>query len=66
MKVKSPLANVKGVSSVVLTVLMLATGTSLTGVTSIFIVAATVPLPLSLTGKSKVANGEPFWLAGGV
>ena len=45
VKVKSPEAKLSGVSSLVLTVLMLATGTSLTAVTSIFMVAATVPAP---------------------
>ena len=55
-----------GVSSLVLTVLLLATGTSLTAVTSMFIVAATVPAPLSLTRKSKEAKAKPFWLVGGV
>ena len=66
MKVKSPEAKLSGVSSLVLTVLSLATGTSLTALTSMVMVAATVPLPLSLTWKSKEANAKPFWLAGGV
>ena len=64
VKVKSPLAKLSGVSSLVLTVLTVATGTSLTGVTSMSMVAATAPLPPSLTVKSNVANGQAVLVVG--
>ena len=49
-----------------LTVFAVATGTSLTAVTSMLICAAAIPLPASLTMKSNVASGAPFALAAGV
>ena len=47
-------------------VFAVATGTSLTAVTFMFICAVVTPAPASLTLKSKVANGEPLEFVAGV
>ena len=63
---KSDNANVLAVSSLVVTLLASATGTSFTAVTLIVIVAATVPLAESFTLKSNVLRAAPLALAAGV
>ena len=63
---KSDTANVFAVSSFVVTLLTRATGASLTALTLIFIVAATVPLPSSFALKENEPLAAPFAFAAGV
>ena len=63
---KFDVANVLAVSSFVVTLLFCATGTSLTAMILMFIVAETVPVSASLPEKENVLRGVPFAFVAGV
>ena len=63
---KFDVANVFAVSSFVVTLLFCATGTSLTAMILMFIVAETVPVSASFPVKENVLSGVPFAFVAGV